>query len=575
MHSNYYLFRRQTDEIGPALTGATITKIFVLNKTDIVFELSRSVGNPLYFVVIMDVQTPAVLLERRIDQKAPRHYVFSILKNQSVRRLSVLPFDKQVILETELFTVEAVLYGKDFNLLIRDSGGKTVEAFRKIAVHPKQDRGKRLSGETLSGEQNMRADLTAYDGTPLPDPPRCEEREALAEYIRSRFAAVNRTLLDEILFRYEQKTGEITETAAAGYDKTAVMNNVLREILTEIARELRGGPVYLYFKQQTVFKISLIRLHHSEAQNGIRYQIYSTVNEAWIAFIYKRRFHRQFESLYSKCRQALEKRASQLQRALQKIEELADLEQRKREAEMKGNLLLTFKHTIPSGASQVELDNIFSEKPSKVTIKLNPAKSVSENAERYFNKFKDLRRMKAVQDIKKDTYRAELEEIRNLQEKLHNADRMPKLQAVYKECLRRNLIQDARFDAKRHDSSIYSFNRIRIENDWEVLIGKSGEQNDRLTFEIARKWDIWLHAQGVPGAHVILRLPDRNKKPPPRVIEQAAAIAAAHSKARHSGTVPVVYTEVRYVHRVRKAAPGTVTLRNEQVVFVTPLKLSG
>jgi len=307
----------------------------------------------------------------------------------------------------------------------------------------------------------------------------------------------------------------------------------------------------------------------------VRFKEYASLNDAWVAFVYQRRFRRQYDRLYQRCRQALDKRAAQLQNALHKIEQLADLEQRKQEAELKGNLLLTFKRQIPAGADRVELDNIFAEKPHKVVIKLNPDKSVSENAQRYFNKFKDIRRMKSVQRIKEDTCRAELDEIRRLQEKLLASDRLPKLQALYKECLSRNLIQDARSGPNTADSSIYAFNRIRIEKDWEVLIGKSGRQNDRLTFETARKWDIWLHAQGVPGAHVILRRPDRNNKPPMRVIEQAAAIAAAHSKARHSGSVPVIYAEVRHVQRVRKATPGTVTVRNENVIFVEPLQLSG
>ncbi len=574
MHNNFYLYRRQIEEIGSYLQGKTISDIFVLNKTDIVLELINNEESSLFLVFITDVQTPAVLLEKRIDHKTPRTYVFPLLKRQTIRKISILPFDKHIILETDTFSVETVLYGRRFNIFIQDNAGKIVDSLYKSDGIPQQ-RGMLRSPAGKSEP----VDLSTFSGSKLHNLPITDDLDAIGKFIQSYFAAINRTLLNEILFRIAQNVTLIPGSIPTRLGKLAPNSSnpieFVKNVLSEIAREMQTKPVYLYFETDAVSKLSLIRLHYWEKQTGAHFKEYETVNHAWVAFVYKRRFRQQFDKLYQKCRQALDKRAVHLQKALQKIEELSNLEKRKREAEMKGNLLLTYKNQIPPGSSRVELDNIFSKDQEKITVKLNPAKSVSENAQRYFNKFKNIRQMSTVQTIKKETYRAELDEIRQLQQKLKVCDRMPKLQALYKECLNRNLIQASRPRQKSENSTIYSFNRIRIDKDWEVLIGKSGVHNDRLTFEVARKWDIWMHAQGVAGAHVILRLPNRNVKPPRRIIEQAAAIAAANSKARHSGTVPVVYTEVRYVQRLRKAAPGTVTLRNEQVIFVTPLKLSG
>ena len=544
MHNNFYLFRRQIEEIASPVREATISDVFVLNKTDIVFELTKTGESPLYLVFIMEVQTPAVLLENRIDRKTSRSYIFSELKNQKIRNIAIRPYDKHILIELDSCHLEAVFYGRQFNLIIGRPDGRYINAFRKPVI-------------TTESSKSTALDLASSYEDKFSDLPNSIDSEQQLYFIQNRFAAINRTLFNEIRFRLEQEI------------------KPLKTILQEISRDLRTGTVYLYFKADTVARLSLIRLFHLEAQEKVHFKTSETVNELWLAFVYKRRFRQQFDKLYQKCRQALDKRAEQLQKALQKTEELSDLEKRKREAEIKGNLLLTFMNQIPAGSSRVELDNVYGQEPQKIVIKLNPAKSVSENAQRYFNKFKDIRQKAAVQSIKKETFMAELKEIRMLQQKLQACDRMPKLQALYKDCLNRHLIQPSRPRQKSDDSSPYSFSRIHIDKDWEVFIGKSGLQNDRLTFEVARKWDIWLHAQGVSGAHVILRVPDRNKKPPKRIIEQAAAIAAANSKARHSGTVPVVYTEVRYVQRVRKAKPGTVTLRNEQIIFVTPLKLNG
>ena len=105
---------------------------------------------------------------------------------------------------------------------------------------------------------------------------------------------------------------------------------------------------------------------------------------------------------------------------------------------------------------------------------------------------------------------------------------------------------------------------------YEILVGKGDAENDRLTFGLAAPRDLWLHAQGVGGSHVVLRTGGRPDTVPRPVLEKAAALAALHSKARHSGLVPVIWTERRYVRRPRKAPPGTAVCLREQNLFVEP-----
>jgi hypothetical protein len=75
------------------------------------------------------------------------------------------------------------------------------------------------------------------------------------------------------------------------------------------------------------------------------------------------------------CRKALDNRLAYLERSLTHLAQNANLEERKKEAELKGNLLLTFKHQIPKGSKEVELENIFDGSGEKVKIKLNPGGS--------------------------------------------------------------------------------------------------------------------------------------------------------------------------------------------------------
>jgi hypothetical protein len=105
---------------------------------------------------------------------------------------------------------------------------------------------------------------------------------------------------------------------------------------------------------------------------------------------------------------------------------------------------------------------------------------------------------------------------------------------------------------------------------WFVMVGRSNLENDELTFRVSSPSDWWFHAEGVPGSHVVLRPRGGADAPPARIIEQAASIAAHFSKARHSGLVPVIYTQRRYVRKFRGADPGQVRCDRETMVMVPP-----
>ena len=102
-----------------------------------------------------------------------------------------------------------------------------------------------------------------------------------------------------------------------------------------------------------------------------------------------------------------------------------------------------------------------------------------------------------------------------------------------------------------------------------MLAGRTDSDNDHLSLRMAGPNDWWFHVRGQPGSHVILRvLP--GQEPDRRILKQAAAIAAFHSKARHGGVVAVSATRARYVTKPRGAKPGTVQIRKEIVLKVRP-----
>ena len=111
---------------------------------------------------------------------------------------------------------------------------------------------------------------------------------------------------------------------------------------------------------------------------------------------------------------------------------------------------------------------------------------------------------------------------------------------------------------------------FRARDGGSILAGKTGRDNQRLTFQLAGPEDFWLHALGVPGAHVVLRNDGRSARPPERALEEAAAVAAHFSDARTQSAVDVQWTRRKYVRKAKGAPPGTVLLKKFETVRVKP-----
>lgn len=109
----------------------------------------------------------------------------------------------------------------------------------------------------------------------------------------------------------------------------------------------------------------------------------------------------------------------------------------------------------------------------------------------------------------------------------------------------------------------------RLPDGWVARVGKTDEDNDALSLDIARPDDWWFHVRGMPGGHVVLSARD-DAEPDRKTRERVAALALYHSKARTAGVTGVSCTRARFVSKPRGAKPGTVEIRRESVLRVRP-----
>ncbi|MGA8535506.1 MAG: NFACT RNA binding domain-containing protein, partial [Candidatus Tumulicola sp.] len=114
-----------------------------------------------------------------------------------------------------------------------------------------------------------------------------------------------------------------------------------------------------------------------------------------------------------------------------------------------------------------------------------------------------------------------------------------------------------------------AFLEFRTRAGSRIVVGRSPSENAEVTFKVARPNDLWFHARGIPGAHVILARDDR-AEPPLQDIEAAASLAAHYSKAKASAKVPVDYTLRKHVRKQRDGAPGLVWYTNAKSITTAP-----
>lgn len=230
-----------------------------------------------------------------------------------------------------------------------------------------------------------------------------------------------------------------------------------------------------------------------------------------------------------------------------------------------GELILAYQYTLQEG--QTELLAQYDIGEDEMTIALDPTLSPLDNAQRYFNKYNKAKR--ALEDVPQlvEETKTELSYLAQLETDLELASNWPEIGDVQQALQSRGYWQ-GKSARKIGGSGNSAPIRIVTREGYIIWIGRNSRQNDNVTFKKAKSDDYWLHARDVPGSHVVIRFDGR--RIPDSVIEQAASIAAYYSARRSDGSVPVDVTRCKYVKKIKGAAQGMVTYRNENTLVVVP-----
>jgi len=348
------------------------------------------------------------------------------------------------------------------------------------------------------------------------------------------------------------------------YDLTEKPNQYIRDLTLTLSDQMRYNPEFRVLINGNLCLISTENLPlknikvFDSCNDAVRFAYYKTSRE--------RRLSKRIESIKPRLQGAIDK----TKRTISQLENADKALERAEKYENHGHILMAHAHeSVQSGTESVTFQDFYNNN-EPVTISIKPTQTVAENAQRYYDKASKAKKRVAESKKRMKRLQQELEELNEVYQSFSNLEKIYEFDdwlSDHKEQLNRLGVL-----SQNQQTESLPFRRAEIDG-YEIWIGKNAASNDKLTSR-AHKEDIWLHARGVGGSHVVIRMNNNKEYPPRHILLKTASVAAWNSKARGTKLAPVIVTKRKYVSNPKGAPAGTVRVHKEDVEMAEPKKLS-
>ncbi|MDZ8055209.1 MAG: NFACT family protein [Aulosira sp. ZfuVER01] len=243
------------------------------------------------------------------------------------------------------------------------------------------------------------------------------------------------------------------------------------------------------------------------------------------------------------------------------------------EYRQKADLLMAHLQNWEAGMKEITLLDFETGLP--IAIALQPDKNAVQNAQSLYKQHQKLKRARAAVEPLLAEVKAEIEYLEQVEaaiaqiEKYQTSEDLQALEEIRDELIGQEYLEDPEYRNRNNNEATSNFHRYRTPSGFEVLIGRNNRQNDQLTFRVAGDYDLWFHAQEIPGSHVLLRL-EPGSVPEEIDLQFVANLASYYSRARQSDQVPVVYTQPKHVYKPKGAKPGIAIYKQERILWGKP-----
>jgi predicted ribosome quality control (RQC) complex YloA/Tae2 family protein len=548
---DYHTIAAQRAILERDFAGRIIETVRLREYTDLFIGFEGETA--LKLACIPDMPYLAAVEKRFIPQRNAQDWHLSKFAGKRLAGIALTPGDRVLAFSTESgASLIFEMTGRNANLIVVGPDGIIAGAARPVTARE-------------SGFREIRA------GIPYSPPPSREYHDPAAipfERFPELLTAREGTALDSLaaicsgsrLFAREALVlCEIDPAAEAGSltsDDAHRLLEAARAMLALIMSGGDGGTVVVDERDglpRDVFPLPM-------ASAGERDRHYPDLNAAVTSYARDREIGLERRSLTAVVATTLARDERSARDTIRKIERERGGASEPEELDRRATVILSGVHLLKKGMKTAVLPDPYGG--GEIEVALDSTLDGPANAEKLFSRARKLRAASRMAAGRIDSLERRLDVIQKEREILASIADLRALRDMAARYARMSQSTRGTEEAEKFPRRFTSVSGL------EIVVGRNDEENDEL-IHWARRTDVWLHAQGVSGSHVILRAPGK-QTPDHRSIEQAAAIAAHFSKARTSAVVPVVWTFLKYVVKRKGQGPGQVTYTREKVVFVEP-----
>lgn len=460
-------------------------------------------------------------------------------------------------------TLAAEIMGRHSNVILVDENNKVIDAVKRITDEMSRVRPVLPGMSYTMAPSSQRLDVRKAAPTEilerLDQTPELELSKALLQALEGTSPLVCREIAFNALRGVELPVSALNEEART---RLRFFLAKLTDILAHSGGAENGcaAPVLLVDPQQKPKDFSFMDIHqYGYTLVGRTYDTYSGL----LDYFYSERdridrVHQRGADLLKLLSNLTDRVARKLTAQREELRESTERETLK----IYGDLLSSNLHLLQKGMRSAKVDNYYADGAPTVEIPLDPMLTPVQNAQKYYTSYRkaDTAEKKLRSLIEQGE--AEVQYLESVFDELTRASTEGELNAIRAELASQGYVRVAVRKAangtvrKGMKEEKLPPLRYRSDDGFAILCGRNNLQNERLTLRESRNGDVWFHTQKIPGSHVIVVT--EGAAPPNRTLEQAAVIAAFHSKAREGGKVAVDYTEIRNVRKHPAGKPGLV-----------------
>lgn len=514
MHNNYYFLRQLTKELDPLLTGTVISECFSQSKDELIIRFETQ-SSPFYIRASLASNSSNLSFPNSF-QRAKKNSIdlFPELIGYRVTGIRQYTDERSFsLLLEENRTLLFKMHGNRSNVILFVQGA--INSLFKNNAPADQH----IQLETLDRHINWTYEAF-LSGASKPE----------ACYFT--FGKVVWTWLNE-----------------KGFNRTEPSEQW--ELITSARAYLEQPKYYLTVIRNNIH-LTLLPFANSQPLAGGAIE---TANAFYFAFTHEFVLEKEKASFLAILKSKLASSHNYYDKNFHKLAEIESDTNYKNWAD----LIMANMHAIKQGQDTIKLADFY-QPDREVEIKLKKDLSPQANAALYYKK---ARNQHIEIERLQDSLRAKESEIKKLEQYIEQIGMISDLKVL------RQVISQIGI-RKEHTRETITVPYHEFEyHGYRILVGKSAQANDELTFGFGYKEDLWLHAKDVAGSHVLVKY-QSGRKFPKDVIGRAAELAAYNSKRKTESLCPVTVTPRKYVRKRKGDPPGAVVVEREEVIMVVP-----